>query len=175
MRRLWRWQVVTAGLALVLLVAIGAGCERDEQAEMEPEPAPVEVPEAEVPDQTATEEPAGEQAQSLTDASGEIVMAGESEFDSQVLQSEIPVLVDFYADWCGPCRAMHPALEAVAEEYAGRVKVVQVNVDNNPNLAQQYNIRSIPALFVIKGGQAVDQVVGQQSESELQRLLNKHI
>lgn len=81
-------------------------------------------------------------------------------FQQEVLASEIPVLVDFYADWCGPCRAAAPVIEAIAEEYAGKVKVVKVDVDTSPKQAVEQGVRGIPNFIVFKGGQRVAQFVG---------------
>ena len=86
-----------------------------------------------------------------------------AEFDKQVLESEMPVLVDFWAVWCGPCRAIAPAVDAVAEEYAGRAKVFKLNVDENPEIAGRYGVQSIPTLIVFKGGQKVNELVGGQN------------
>lgn len=84
----------------------------------------------------------------------------EAEFEREVIDSGLPVLVDVYAPWCGPCRALAPALEGVAKAYDGRLKVVKVNVDNAPRLAAQYRIRGVPSLLFFRGGQLVDTVVG---------------
>lgn len=85
-------------------------------------------------------------------------------FQQEVYASEIPVLVDFYADWCAPCRAAAPAIDAIADEYAGRVKVVKVNVDDNRKYAGEHNVRGIPNFTVFKGGQQVAQFVGWDSD-----------
>jgi thioredoxin 1 len=96
-------------------------------------------------------------------------------WDSDVLKSEVPVLVDFWAEWCGPCRLMGPTIDAVAEEFQGRVKVGKLDVDNNMTTATKYQIRGIPALLVFKGGQVVDQRVGAIGKSDVQALLTKHL
>jgi len=82
------------------------------------------------------------------------------DFEKEVLQSDIPVLVDFWAAWCGPCRAVAPAVDAVASEYAGRAKVLKVNVDEEPEIAGRYGVQSIPTLAIFKEGKLVDQIVG---------------
>ncbi|MER3474774.1 MAG: thioredoxin [Armatimonadota bacterium] len=82
------------------------------------------------------------------------------QFDAEVLQSSVPVLVDFWAVWCGPCRAVAPHVDAISQEYAGRVKVVKVNVDEEPELALRYGIQSIPTLLFFKDGKVQDMIVG---------------
>jgi len=96
-------------------------------------------------------------------------------FEQEVLKSGQPVLVDFWATWCAPCRMMSPAVEAVADEYVGRAKVGKVNVDENLSVATRYNIRSIPTLLLFKGGQIQEQVVGATSKDVISKLLDKHL
>jgi thioredoxin len=91
----------------------------------------------------------------------------DSNFQDEVLNSEIPVLVDFYADWCGPCKMMSPVVDELSREYEGRLKVGKVNVDENTNVAQQYRVMSIPTILLIKNGQVVDQVVGAVPKAQL--------
>lgn len=96
-------------------------------------------------------------------------------FDTEVVQSDLPVLVDFWAPWCGPCRMVAPVVEAIAEKYAGKAKVGKVNVDEAGDLAMKFGIRSIPTLMIFKGGQQVDVVVGALPEADLSARLDKAI
>ena len=108
-------------------------------------------------------------------ASESLVNFEESNFDSEVLNSEIPVLVDFWAPWCAPCRAIAPSVEALADEYAGKVKVGKLNIDDNPTIPGKYGIRSIPTLMVFKGGQKVDTVVGAVPKATLSGTISKYL
>jgi thioredoxin 1 len=96
-------------------------------------------------------------------------------FDQEVKQSATPVLVDFWAPWCGPCKALGPVIDELASDYAGRVKVVKVNTDDNAATAQSYRISGIPSLLVFKNGELVEQLVGVQKKSALAALLDKHL
>jgi len=99
--------------------------------------------------------------QSVTDA----------DFEAEVLQSDLPVLVDFWAPWCGPCRMIAPALDALATEYAGRVRVVKLDIDQNPNTAIAHQVRSIPLLLVFKGGEVVARQVGAAGQAQLRQFI----
>lgn len=103
------------------------------------------------------------------------VKVTDSTFEELVVQSEKPVLVDFWAEWCGPCRMMAPTVDAVAEAYQGRVKVGKLNVDHNGGTAMRYNIRGIPTLLLFKGGQIVEQRVGAIGKSEVEKMLEPHV
>jgi thioredoxin 1 len=96
-------------------------------------------------------------------------------FDNEVVNSSTPVLVDFWAAWCAPCRAIAPAVDAIAEEYKGRVKVGKVDVDANAATGARFNVRGIPTLLVFKGGQVKEQIVGAVDKSIITKALDKHL
>ena len=99
----------------------------------------------------------------------------DSAFDQDVINSEVPVLVDFWAPWCGPCRAMSPTVDAVADEYAGKVKVGKLNTDDNQGTATRYQIRGIPTLLLFKGGKVVDQRVGAIGKPDMKKMLDAQL
>ncbi|AVH66025.1 thiol reductase thioredoxin [Nostoc sp. 'Peltigera membranacea cyanobiont' 213] len=99
----------------------------------------------------------------------------DSSFKQEVLDSDVPVLVDFWAPWCGPCRMVAPVVEEIKLQYEGQIKVVKVNTDENPQVASQYGIRSIPTLMIFKDGQKVDMVVGAVPKSTLASTLEKYL
>ncbi len=96
-------------------------------------------------------------------------------FDTEVLKSDKPVLVDFWAEWCGPCRMMTPTIDAIASEYQGKAKVGKLNVDDNGQTAMRYQIRGIPALLLFKDGKVVDQRVGAVGKGDLQKMLDAQV
>ena len=106
-------------------------------------------------------------------ASANLVTLTQDNFSTEVLNSPVPVLVDFWAEWCGPCKMIAPILDELATEYDGRVKVGKVNIDEHQNLAAQFGIRAIPTLLVFKTGQVAEQVVGLKSKRDLKASLDR--
>jgi len=94
-------------------------------------------------------------------------------FETDVITSDIPVLVDFWAEWCGPCRVIGPIVEEISNDYADRIKVGKVNVDHNPQTAMKYGIRSIPSLLILQGGTVVNQIVGSVPKNSIVKLLDE--
>src|SRR3972149_11714678 len=101
---------------------------------------------------------------------GKEIEITEKNFEQEVLKSDIPVLVDFWAVWCGPCRMVAPVVEEISEEYSGKVKVVKLNVDDNPSLASKYKVMSIPTLMLFKDGKIVDQLIGAQGKAQIKAI-----
>ena len=108
---------------------------------------------------------ASEKIQTLTD----------SNFDQSITTSSKPVLVDFWADWCGPCRRLAPTVDELARDYDGRVVVAKMNVDENPATPMRFSIRGIPTLLLFKGGQIVEQIVGLADKDTLKKMIEKHV
>ena len=108
-------------------------------------------------------------------ASGKVVTVTDAEFDSTVLQSDKLVILDFWAEWCQPCKMLSPTVEEIAGEYEATVKVGKLNVDDNPETATKYGIRGIPTLLFFKGGQVVQQMVGVKSKAEIKKVIDEDL
>ena len=103
------------------------------------------------------------------------IQVTDGNFDSEVLKCDLPVLVDFWAPWCGPCRAMGPIIDSLANEYTGRIKVCKMNVDENSASPSRFGIRAIPTLILFKGGEVVDQTTGAVSKSSIKDMIAKKV
>ena len=108
-------------------------------------------------------------------ASANIVTLSQANFDAEVLKSKVPVLVDFWAEWCGPCKMIAPVLDELADDFAGKAKIGKVNIDHEQGLAGEYGIRAIPTLLVFKDGAVAEQLVGAKGKKDLANSLNKAI
>jgi thioredoxin 1 len=109
------------------------------------------------------------------DMSGKVGEVGDQSFETEVLNSAVPVLVDFWAAWCAPCRMLAPAVEAVAEKYEGKAKVLKLNVDENMATAGKYNIRGIPTLLLFKDGVIKEQIVGNTTKDTISKMIDNHL
>ena len=108
-------------------------------------------------------------------ASTAVLEVTDANFDQEVLKSDQPVLIDFWAVWCGPCKALGPIVDEVAQSYSGKVKVAKMNVDSNPGTPGRYGIRGIPTLLLFKGGQVKEQIVGYVPKETIEKALDKHM
>ena len=108
-------------------------------------------------------------------ASDKIAHVTDSDFETEVMKSSTPVLVDFWAPWCGPCRAIAPIVDELADDYAGRLKVVKVNVDDNPMTPARFGVRGIPNLIIVKNGQVAEQIIGAVPKQHLVRAVDTAI
>jgi thioredoxin 1 len=104
---------------------------------------------------------------------GNVAEISDADFEAEVLKSSLPVLVDFWAPWCGPCKSIAPVLEEIARDFAGKLKIVKVNVDENPKTPTSYNVKGIPNLVFFKGGKVVEQVIGAVPKDQLLNAINK--
>ena len=105
----------------------------------------------------------------------EVLHVGEADFEELVLKSELPVLVDFWASWCGPCKMVAPVLEELAADYGGKVKVLKVNVDENPDTASRYSIMSIPTMILFKNGEPIQTLIGFRNKEELKGIIDPNL
>jgi thioredoxin 1 len=103
----------------------------------------------------------------------DVQQVSDSSFEADVLQSDLPVLIDFWAPWCGPCKQIAPVVDELAKEYAGRLKIVKMNVDDNPQTPSKYGVRGIPNLILFKGGQVRDQIIGAVPKAQLVKAINQ--
>jgi thioredoxin 1 len=108
-------------------------------------------------------------------AGTDTLAATDGNFEEEVLQSELPVLIDFWAEWCGPCKMVGPLVDSIAAEYEGKAKVMKLDVDSNPEVAGRYGVRSIPTLMVFKGGELVETAVGARPKPAIEKLLEPHV
>lgn len=108
-------------------------------------------------------------------ASDAIIEVSDSNFESEVVNSDVPVLVDFWAPWCGPCRAIAPIVEEISSSYEGKIKVGKMNVDENQATTMKFGIRSIPTIIMFKGGEAVDQIIGAVPKGEIEKVVEKSL
>ena len=108
-------------------------------------------------------------------SAGKVVIVSDDEFEQTVLKSEIPVMLDFWAEWCQPCKMLAPTVEELAEEFEGQLLVGKLNVDDNPKTATNYGIRGIPTLLFIKGGEVVEQLVGVKSKTEYKKVIEEKL
>lgn len=106
-------------------------------------------------------------------AEGKVVEISDADFESEVLKADLPTLVDFWAPWCGPCKAITPVLQEMAEEYEGKIKFAKMNVDNNPETPGKFGIRAIPTLIFFKNGEVADQVTGAVGKDQLTAMIEK--
>ena len=110
-----------------------------------------------------------------TPMSDAVIKLTDDAFQSEVLDNETPTLVDFWAEWCGPCRALAPVIEEAGTAYAGKVKVCKLNIDENPDTPSKYAIRAIPTILLFKGGEVVEQLVGLVTKAKLDEAIAKHV
>ncbi len=108
-------------------------------------------------------------------ASDKVIHVSDSDFDTQVVNNDLPCLVDFWAPWCGPCKAIGPVIDQLADEFAGKVQIAKMNVDDNPATPGKFGIRAIPTLILFKNGEILDQITGAVGKTQLNDLINKAV
>lgn len=108
-------------------------------------------------------------------AAENVVKLTDASFDAEVLKADTPVLIDFWAEWCGPCRMVAPIIDALADDYDGRVKIAKLNVDENPQVSRRFNIRGIPTLLLFKDGELKETAVGLRPKPHLEQLLDRYV
>jgi len=108
-------------------------------------------------------------------ASDKIATFTDGNFDDDVLKAATPVVVDFWAEWCGPCRALAPTIDSLANDYAGKLSVGKLNVDENPEVTMRYMVRGIPTVMLFKGGKVVDQIVGNADKTAFKQMVDRHV
>jgi len=118
-------------------------------------------------------QPARMSKEKIVMASDKVIHISDSEFDSKILKGDLPCLIDFWAPWCGPCKAIGPMIDELAEEYDGKLRIAKMNVDDNPATPGKYGIRAIPTLILFKDGEKVDQITGAVGKTQLTELINK--
>jgi thioredoxin 1 len=106
-------------------------------------------------------------------ASEKVIHVSDNDFDTKILQNDLPCLLDFWAPWCGPCKAIGPVIDELADEFAGKIQIAKMNVDDNPATPGKYGIRAIPTLILFKGGEVIDQITGAVGKSQLVNLLKR--
>ncbi len=108
-------------------------------------------------------------------ANEKVIHVSDSDFDSKILKNELPCLLDFWAPWCGPCKAIGPVIDELANEFEGKIQIAKMNVDDNPATPGKYGVRAIPTLILVKDGELVDQITGAVGKAQLVELINKAI
>ena len=108
-------------------------------------------------------------------SAGKVVTVSDAEFETSVVQNEKPAIVDFWAEWCQPCKMLAPTVEEIANEYDDKILVTKLNVDDNPQTATKFGIRGIPTLLFFKGGQVVQQIVGVKTKAEIKKIIDEHL
>jgi thioredoxin 1 len=108
-------------------------------------------------------------------SAGKVITVSDAEFEASVVQNEKPVIVDFWAEWCQPCKMLAPTVEEIANDYDDQILVTKLNVDDNPATATKFGIRGIPTLLFFKGGQVVQQIVGVKTKAEIKKIIDEHL